>query len=97
MAMKASDENKRLARIRAAEFPLTAALVKLAGATRGFHRRLDLGRARAFADPIDLAPLQSVSGLAGSGGLCRLVWHVACECKVVGGGGGRVVGEGVCG
>ncbi|KAG2441658.1 hypothetical protein HXX76_003276 [Chlamydomonas incerta] len=60
MAMKAAEENKRLSRIRGADFPLTAALVKIAGATRGMHRRLDLGRARAFADPIDLAPLQQV-------------------------------------
>ena len=60
MAMKAAEENKRLSRIRGADFPLTAALVKIAGATRGMHRRLDLGRARAFADPIDLVPLQQV-------------------------------------
>ncbi len=38
MAIKAAEENRRLARIRAAGFPLTAMLVKLAGATRGMHR-----------------------------------------------------------
>ncbi|GLI69504.1 hypothetical protein VaNZ11_014138 [Volvox africanus] len=60
MAMKATEENKRLDRVRAVGFPLSETLVRVAGATRGHHRRLDLGRARAFADRIDLRPLEAV-------------------------------------
>ncbi|GLC52223.1 hypothetical protein PLESTB_000596700 [Pleodorina starrii] len=60
MAMKATEENKRLDRVRAVGFPLSETLVRVAGATRGVHRRLDLGRARAFADRIDLRPLEAV-------------------------------------
>lgn len=60
MAMKATEENKRLDKVRAAGFPLSETLVRVAGATRGTHRRLDLGRARAFADRIDLKPLEAV-------------------------------------
>lgn len=60
MAMKATEENKRLDRVRATGFPLSETLVRVAGATRGQHRRLDLGRARAFADRIDLRPLEAV-------------------------------------
>ncbi|EFJ46635.1 hypothetical protein VOLCADRAFT_92800 [Volvox carteri f. nagariensis] len=60
MAMKATEENKRLDRVRAVGFPLSETLVRVAGATRGVHRRLDLGRARAFADRIDMRPLEAV-------------------------------------
>lgn len=62
------------------DFPLSAVLLKISGSTRGMHRRLDLGRARAFADPVDLGPLEQVRGGEGRAYVCMC----ACVCVVVG-------------
>ena len=38
-------------------FPLTELLRRVSLTTRGSHRRLDMGRARAYAETVDMAPL----------------------------------------
>ncbi|GAX81428.1 hypothetical protein CEUSTIGMA_g8858.t1 [Chlamydomonas eustigma] len=46
---------------RKAGFPLTALLRRVSGTTRGSHRRLDMGRARAQAERINMTPVMSIT------------------------------------
>lgn len=57
VSMRADQDYEVMRGVRAAGFPLHVVLERLSGSTRGWCRRLDLGRARAFAEPIDLQPL----------------------------------------
>ncbi|GFH19223.1 uncharacterized protein HaLaN_16136, partial [Haematococcus lacustris] len=63
-ALRAEQEARVMDGVRAEGFPLTRLMSQLCGATRGRHRRLDLGHGRAFAEPVDIVPLErSMVGL----------------------------------